>query len=290
MIKLNIGVSPHNIRHYYIHNNMIAPAMSVLMQHRIILNKEIISFYENNVPKDEVDALNDFIDSIVGNNERAYVGISTGNKRNSGLEEIIEQVRKEIFKTLLIDAEEVEGYKVNGIDRVTIDNICNNDDIYKSSQLFKYSLPITNYQIRENEDNNDVINWLKFIMDGERKIVIQDPYIYTDNSIYAFKNYLSKAFSWQLTNIELYGSISESNTTEEAIKQEFRDNFYNSWNITLFDCSKFHPRCIQLDSLLISIDASLDFLGRNGRTKKTCRISISKDKAFELSVSHQIQL
>ncbi len=76
----------------------------------------------------------------------------------------------------------------------------------------------------------------------------------------------------------------------QDVKNEFQDSYYDTWNIELYDCPNFHPRCIQLATLLISIDASLDFMGRNGNTNKLCRISVSKDRAHDIDCPRQITI
>lgn len=281
MIKLNIGISPQNIRHFYKSNPKIASAISVLVQHRVILNNKIVSYYKDMVPESEIEALTSYIDSIIVSEETAFV-TKVCKESNSGMEEIIDQVKQARMKTLIAEADELIGFKLSGFKGLSIKSICDNDTIYLNSYLRKYSIPIVNYQIPRDADTDPIIRWFENMFIDEKKIVIQDAYIYTEESLKVLRETFCQTFSWKVTDLVIYGSLSESTNTEEAVKREFSNSFYNSWNVTLFDCSNFHPRCIQLETLMISLDASLDFLGRRGKTNKICRISVSKEFALPL--------
>ncbi len=215
MIKLDIGVSPHNISLYYRPNKKMAYALSVLVQHRIILNKKIVAYYEECVPEYEREALKNYIASIIGNEEETYWSKDLGKKNNSGIEEIIEQVSNVRMKTLIAENFEIEGTKRKGVNCISVESISNNDDVYKKSYLFKYSIPITNYQILQGTDNKIISQWLGNMFVNERRIIIQDPYIYTPQSLYSFRNNVCAFFSRTVSDIVIYGSISESKTTEE---------------------------------------------------------------------------
>lgn len=137
--------------------------------------------------------------------------------------------------------------------------------------FFQYTLPITNYEVKSEEQCYKYENWFKNCFINERQIVIVDRYA-------ANKEGLLSLESCYLPNIEKGAEIDiyVSETAAESIEniKKFMNN-NPGWKITFYfsDLHEEHDRFILLKSMQIVIGKGICFM--NGERKKTYKTFIS---------------
>ncbi len=100
---------------------------------------------------------------------------------------IIQQLKDAQPKVLIAsekDLAEVQNKKISNI--ITPENIQQNDEIYKRSFLFQYSLPLSNFMIERDYKNASIVRWLKNILRDEKTIIFKDSYILNARGLKVF--------------------------------------------------------------------------------------------------------
>lgn len=248
----------------------------VIKQHKVAVCSKLVEYYLEGVPDEYHDCINSFFDSIIGDDEQSYT-IRIDSTQNI-IEELIKQIRCIKHATFISDLEK-NNKMFRGVEFLSPLSIVKEDKAYKDSYLFKCTVPLTNWFIPKDSPNAPIIEWFEDVFYGEETIVIHDQYVFNQNGLRAIDKHYAGIFPTKLKKLCFYGSLSASKQTKEGVIRHFSSSKYSGWVIQLFDCNEFHPRCIQVGELLISVDAGIDFLGKHDRTEKGCRISISYDDA-----------
>lgn len=246
----------------------------VIGQHRIILNKNIINYYQSQIDstsKAGTVFLN-YIASIAGTNTKACV--CPPNENYSDVrEEIIALVMQTPLKVLISDEKEFANYKIRKIDLTTIDDIKSKN---LEHQFNWYVFPVTK-DAEEKEECNDYIKWLRRMFMNEPIITIVDPYLLERFNLKSFIESLLPAIPIE-TEIIIYSDKRKVDHHVEAEKIIDELN-KNNRKISINWCSgNMHDRYIVLSNCEIDLSNSLNVLHKDGNFSKSCRFYVTKEK------------
>ncbi len=292
MYKLEIGLSASVFRMKY-HPHADDPAIRhILDQHVVMLSRNIISYYMSRCSSsEEKDALLAYIDNVINGSKPNGCSIENDIRKNAkqSIDDVIILLKAKNIKTLVSSVNEFEESEVQFKKYLTPAAIESESEAYKTSYLYKYTIPLTNYYIQTNSESLPIKRWLKHMFEGERHVEIVDPLIINKRGMLALWNhYLIDVFPNCMSEIDIYTNLSKSERTRQWVIDEFRDNKYHKWNLRVFNCPfNRHERWISTDNMTISIGAGLDFLG-NMNTVNECIINISKNRTLTPELSEQI--
>lgn len=285
MKKQVIGLDSSIIKLLYLPYSSYTAALSIILQHKILLNKRIVDYYLELVPEENKDNVRNYFDSIISNHEQSC--IFSKDQGRDAISELIFQLC-EVPNGCFVYTKEYHGEIKKELESLSLEDVMSLAKNYRKSRIYRYTIPLTNYYIGLGEKSDWIIKWFRDIFQGEKTICIQDAYIYNNNGLRVLERYYIDIFPNTMNRLVIYGSLVDSNKTEDEVKRFFSSSKFKSWEVELYDCPKFHPRCIQLKELLVSLDAGIDFIGKNGETDKACRISISKEIADNIEGARKI--
>lgn len=275
MYKLKIGVG------YSIFDEKLNPfaghqdLIPMIRQHRIMLSEAVIEYYQAKIPEEFSDFFMTFLDSIMTDDESSCFFVDDPDK--DARQNLIKAVKQTPMRTLITYKEEFGQYNLSGVEVVTPESISNHDD----NAFNRYTFPIVNHVAKEGSNCELYASWLEHLFEGEDRIKIIDPYIFSGNGRRSLnKYYLSKI--QEGAEIDIYCELYKSDYQSESEMLSAIRNDYSKWNIHVHLCEFMHDRYILLSSAQISFGAGLDFLNCRGRIRKNCTISVTTDREIPM--------
>ena len=235
-------------------------------QQNIVLSDLIIDYYKNSLKCPEIVDL--FITAIGNQNKAKY--ITTKRQHHDGIEQLLYFVEQQDLKILIGEKNDIRPYKSKNVNLVQPSKIAAG----KETAISNYVFPV-NIHICEGYSNEKIAKWFFHLFKDEKKIDIQDKFIFKEEGLYSLKNYYLPNIS-EKTEINIYG-MQTYNTSDEDIESFIHEKMFDDYNINIYLCSQMkHDRYIELNDLRINIGAGLDIFGSSGTVSysKECDIDV----------------
>lgn len=258
MQKFNLTLGYSFFEHFYMpYSTEYGAAMDRINQHKVSLSEKLVSYYRACAKKKGVESmLENFLAGIMNDSNKCALVCDYG--KDEIAEELIEVARNNLPLKILL-AEKNEVRKAQGVNLYSIDKI----DGKNRCLLELYSVPVVNRWIQAGEDVTRYTKWLGRWINNERRVVIEDPYIFNDGMA-VFKKFYLPLFKPGM-DIEVH----VDKCFDTSLLSLFNDSLFDNYQISVFECRRLHDRVLFFDRFEIVIGRGIDFLRADGKTEET---------------------